>query len=479
MNKKVIINIVVLISSALLIFSCDNDDGPSIKAENDVNEFIWKGLNSWYFWQEEVTDLSDDRFETESDRNTFINQYSSPKDLFDDLRHENDRFSWIVEDYNELDKFFQGTTKSFGFEYGLVGWEGDSVIGYVQYVLEGSPASSAELKRGDIFYAINEITLTRNNYSDLLFNQESYQLSIAKWQDGVLVADTVTTEMIAVELTENPVLLTKVLEIEGVKIGYLVYNGFVHTFHRELNAAFGELKNAGITEFVLDLRYNSGGSIYTAMHLASMIYEPATASDVFGKILFNRKHGGNQLKLPFRDRVDVVDGAYETVSIEILNEINVDKLIVLVSQQTASASELIIVGLLPYMDVKLIGSQTVGKNEASRTLYDSPVSDFTDKDVGLNLNHTWAIQPITSKLANSLDFSDYSEGFIPDIEIREIDYLSTMKPLGDPNEILLKTALEDLLGIEMTGRRESPKRLRMLTLTKNRFENEMHLNGIK
>jgi C-terminal processing protease CtpA/Prc len=264
-----------------------------------------------------------------------------------------------------------------------------------------------------------------------------------------------------------------------VKIGYLVYNGFVHTFHRELNAAFGELKNAGITEFVLDLRYNSGGSIYTAMHLASMIYEPATASDVFGKILFNRKHGGNQLKLPFRDRVDVVDGAYETVSIEILNEINVDKLIVLVSQQTASASELIIVGLLPYMDVKLIGSQTVGKNEASRTLYDSPVSDFTDKDVGLNLNHTWAIQPITSKLANSLDFSDYSEGFIPDIEIREIDYLSTMKPLGDPNEILLKTALEDLLGIEMTGRRESPKRLRMLTLTKNRFENEMHLNGIK
>ena len=141
---------------------------------------------------------------------------------------------------------------------------------------------------------------------------------------------------------------------------------------------------------------------------------------------------------------DVVDAEYESVSTRTLNELNIERIYILVSNRSASASELLIAGLLPYMEVRIIGDQTVGKNEGSRTLYDSPQSDFTEKDDNLNPNHTYALQPIISKLANSLDFSDYSTGFLPDIEAKETDYLEFMRPLGADDELLLSIAIDEI-----------------------------------
>ena len=135
-----------------------------------------------------------------------------------------------------------------------------------------------------------------------------------------------------------------------------------------------------------------------------------------------------------------------------MNELNIERIFILVSNKSASASELLIAGLLPYMEVRIIGDQTRGKNEGSRTLYDSPQSDFTEKDANLNPNHTYALQPIISKLANSLDFSDYSSGFLPDIEARESDYLEFMKPLGEDNELLLSIAIDEITGRSGLGR---------------------------
>ena len=99
----------------------------------------------------------------------------------------------------------------------------------------------------------------------------------------------------------------------------LVYNGFRHTFHKELNDAFGHFKNENVTELVLDLRYNGGGSIYTTMHLASMIYGKATSEDIFGKILYNEKHGGNTRTLFFVDDLDILNAEYESISTLALN----------------------------------------------------------------------------------------------------------------------------------------------------------------
>ena len=474
---------VVLIILTITFFSiltgCDKNDEPGVASENEVNTFIWGAMNSWYYWQKEVNELKDEQFSSNSERNTFLNQFSDPNILFETLKHADDRFSWITDDYNAQDEFFAGISTSFGFKYGLVRWSGDSVIGYVRYVLPNSPASEVKLTRGELFYGVNGSLMTINNYKELLQNQGSYTLDLAKIENNILLPTRTTGSFFARQLTENPILLEKVLEIDGQKIGYLVYNGFRHTFHEELNNAFGHFKNENVTELVLDLRYNGGGSIYTTMHLASMIYGRATSEDIFGKILYNEKHGGSTRTLFFVDDLNIVNAEYEIISTLALNELNIERIFILVSNKSASASELLIAGLLPYMEVRIIGDQTFGKNEGSRTLYDSPQSDFTEKDANLNPNHTYALQPIISKLANSLDFSDYSSGFLPDIEAKESDYLEFMKPLGEDDELLLSIAIDEITGRSVLGRIGpiTPHPIIDEPLI-NPFMFDMYLNGI-
>lgn len=471
----------ISIAALTILVSCKDKDGPKIKSENEINTFVWKALNYWYYWLEDVPDLNDNRFSNESSRNEFLNGFSSPLDLFNSLKYSADRFSWIVDDYEALNNSFQGINKSFGHEFGLVYLESGSnqIIGYVQYVLSGSPADQAGLMRGDIFYAVNGTQLTDTNYSNLLFQQESYVLSLATLENSVLTPIGETPLMSAVVIQENPVLLAKTIDFEGYKVGYIVYNQFTHTFHSELNQAFASLKAAGAEHLVLDLRYNSGGSVYTAMHLAGMIYGQATDQTVFGRILYNEKQKRRNLTLPFLTRVDVLDGDFNTLRTENMSRLNVSKLYVLTTGATASASELIIAGLKSYMDVVLIGSKTVGKNEGSITLYDAPNDEYRDV-LKANPNHKWAMQPIVTKLADSQNFADYSQGFSPDIALLEHQLLSFMKPLGDPEDIFLKTALEDIAGISSGSRITGVERKILMNKNPDKFPNMgMSMNGIQ
>jgi len=463
-----------------ILVSCKDNDGPKIKSENEINTFVWKGLNYWYYWQEEVPDLNDNRFSSESKRNEFLNGFSSPEELFNSLKYSADRFSWIVDDYEELNNAFQGINKSYGHEFGLVYLESGSnqIIGYVQYVLDGSPADQAGLKRGDIFFAVNGIQLTDVNFRNLLFEQESYSLSLATLENSVLTPIGDTPLMVALVIQENPVLMAKTIDFEGYKVGYIVYNQFTHTFHSELNQAFASLKAAGAQHLVLDLRYNGGGSVYTAMHLAGMIYGQASNQTVFGRILYNEKQKQRNITLPFLTSVDVLDGDFNTLRSESMSRLNISKLYVLTTGATASASELIIAGLKAYMEVKLIGSKTVGKNEGSLTLYDAPNNDYRDVSKA-NPNHKWAMQPIVTKLADSQNFADYSQGFSPNIELVEHRLLAFMKPLGDPEDIFLKTALEDIAGISSGSRINGIERKILLNNNPEKFPNMgSSLNGI-
>ena len=209
-----LISTLFVLTSLSIFTSCNKDDDPGIAAENEVNAFIWGAMNSWYYWQEDVDDLKDEQFASSSERNTFLNQFDDPNLLFESLRYADDRFSWITDDYNAQDEYFAGITTDFGFKYGLVRWLGDSVIGYVRYVLPDSPASEVDLIRGELFYGINGRLMTMDNYQELLQNQESYTLDVAKIEDNVLIPTRTTTSFFARQLTENPVFLEKVLEIE-------------------------------------------------------------------------------------------------------------------------------------------------------------------------------------------------------------------------------------------------------------------------
>ncbi|NNK18563.1 MAG: carboxyl-terminal protease, partial [Maribacter sp.] len=118
------------------------------------------------------------------------------------------------------------------------------------------------------------------------------------------------------------------------------------------------------------------------------------------------------------------------------------------TDRSASASELIINGLAPYIDVVHIGTTTVGKNQGSITFVD----DFEngnfydpDREDQINPNNQWGLQPIVSTVENAAGFSDYVDGLVPDIELRED--ITNLGVLGDVNEPLLARAIQEITGV--------------------------------
>ncbi|MFT7251483.1 MAG: carboxyl-terminal processing protease, partial [Flavobacterium sp.] len=216
------------------------------------------------------------------------------------------------------------------------------------------------------------------------------------------------------------------------KVGYLMYNGFYSTYENELNNAFAYFQGEGITHLVLDLRYNSGGSVNVATKLASMI-TGQFSNQIFAKQEWNEKRmnyynsvNPDALLNKFTNTLSNGNG---------INSLSLTKIYVLTTQSTASASELIINSLKPYIDVIQIGDVTVGKNVGSITIYDSP----TFRKENVNPNHKYAMQPIVLKVLNKNGVGEYSNGILPNVTFTE-NY-GSLGVLGDNTEPLLNLAL--------------------------------------
>ncbi len=445
--KKVAVLTILIFS--LLAISCTNNDDVSAPKDLEVQDFIWKGLNKFYFWQADVADLADDRFANQAELNSFLNTYSDPENLFDNLlftTNNTDRFSWIVEDYIALEQQFQGITKNNGVEFGLVQLSGsDDVFGYVRYILPNSDASIKNIERGDFFLEVDGQQLTLTNFRSLLFGaNDSYMLSLASISGGVISLTGETVDLTKEVYTENPVFMTKTFDIAGKKIGYIMYNAFTANFDTELNTAFGQLKADGVTDLVLDLRYNGGGRVSSATHLASMI------TGQFNGQLFTRERWNAKVQAAIEndDPARLIKNFTNQLSNgATINSLGLIKLYVLVTGSSASASELVINGLNPYIDVELIGTKTFGKYVASVTLYDS--ENFTRS--GASLSHTYAMQPIVLEEINNVGEND-KDGFDPDILLAE-DF-ENLGTLGDEDEPLLEKALNDITGISTSTARK-------------------------
>jgi C-terminal processing protease CtpA/Prc len=408
------------------------DDQP-VPSALAVNDFIWKGMNLYYLWQEEVPDLADNRFANQGELNTFLTNYSNPVDLFNHLRIDTatDRFSVIFSDYSVLEGVLSGTTMNNGMDYALRYTDNTNtaVFGWVRYVLPNSDAAAKGIKRGDVFYAIDGVPLTGSNYRTLTAST-SYTINLADYANGNITPNGQSIALTKTNLSENPILINTVLHQGTHKIGYLMYNGFYASYDSQLNAAFGELASQNITDLVLDLRYNSGGSINSATKLASMITGQFTG-DLFAKQQWNAKAQA------FYESSN--PGALENHFVGGLNSLNLNKVYILTTNGTASASELVINCLKPYINVVQIGDVTLGKNVGSITLYDSPT--FVSKS-DINPSHKYAMQPIVLKIVNKDNFGDYTTGIVPTTPLPE--QLNSLGVLGQPDELLLSAAITQI-----------------------------------
>ena len=408
---------------------------------NAINKFVYNGLKDYYLWVDNVPSLTAQKYSIKDSLNYFLNTYTDPAKLFNGLLYTTlDKWSFIVDDSQTITDWIQGISETMGFDFKL-GYIGstENLFGFVRYVYKGSPAEKAGMKRGDLFMNIDDTQLTLSNYQTLLFTKITYKISFAGLTGNVISLNGKTATMTAIKMQENPILLDTVLTVNNLKVGYLVYNAFNADFDLQLNNVFGKFKSSGIDRLVLDLRYNGGGSVQTAVYLASMIYG-TSKTKAFLKRQYNKglqdyfiaTEGASSLSQSFTDSITTSTPKAK------INTLNLSKLYVITSSNSASASELLINGLEPYLDVVNIGWNTAGKYVASATIRD------WDANGVVNPNHKWAMQPIIVKTTNSLGVSDFVNGLVPDIAIKED--VANLLPFGDQNETLLKSVISNLKG---------------------------------
>lgn len=411
----------LLAASGIFFSACKKKDKDADGSNAYVNYWIYSKMNYWYYWNTSMPQNLDKSLAPE----TYFSRL---------LKTPDDHFSWIQNNYLDLLNSLSGVSKEAGYDFSLFLYGGDKLGGQILYVKKGSPAEAAGLKRGDYFFKVNGATFSytsqavANAMVDLLY--KNHTLSIGTYNSTTKTFDLVKDmPLTVVEFAENPVYLDTVYTVGGKKTGYFVYNFFAPgpsdnstTYDDAVDAVFARFKAAGVNNLVLDLRYNPGGNEISTINLGSLIVKGAGASDVF----FRREYNSTVTAQI------IADGDEEFLQRKFIAKASnigagLEKFVIITSDRTASASELIINGLRPYMTVTLIGDTTYGKNVGSTTLYAE--NDPKNK---------YGLQPIITKTFNKNNQSDYSNGFAPDVKlVEDVD----LKPLGDITEPLLSAAL--------------------------------------
>lgn len=401
------------------------------QSNQTVNNWIYDNMNVFYLWG--------DKMPTKAN----TNRSKVPDEYFESLLYQYgtvDRFSWVEEDAEALVASLQGVTKSAGFSYSAfyAGQNTKEVVFAVRYSIKDSPAEKAGLTRGDIITQVNGVTIDTLNYRTILA-PDNLALSLGERSGNTYVSTGKTISLTKAVIQNYPVHFTKIIEAGGKKIGYVVYNQFIDgittngvtnkQFNDELRTAFGQFKSQGVTELVLDLRYNGGGYNTAAEVLSSLIVKNLQP----GTLMYRQIWSVNAKKL-----IGASEDYYEHKWLKEDNNMgNISRVFVLTSNGTASASELVINNLKPFMEVILVGANTYGKDVGSITIDDSDN----------NYRWKWGLQPIVVRTVNALGEANYGtkSGFTPDYLVN--DNVLPFKPFGDPSETLLKVALEKITGV--------------------------------
>lgn len=391
-----------------------------------VNDWIKDNMDLYYFWN--------DKIPTGIDFTKEVN----PKAYFYKLVYkEKDKWSNITDDYPSLEAELNGDPVTMGYNpsFFLVGE--NIVVIVVSYVYPESAAADAGLKRGDIILSINNTRLDTTNYYDL-YSGTSYSVQLGRLENNTLGFTGKSLDLTARITNTDPFIHYEIIDIDGHKTGYLVYVGFIagdtDQFLQKMDNIFTGFKEAGISDLVVDLRYNPGGDVKAAIHLASEIVPLTVANDK--KILISLQYNADlQAYLVLHNYSDQLYYRFKNTSANI----DLDRVFFLTTSGTASASELVITGLEPHMDVIQIGESTYGKYAGAWVIPDD--------------NKKWAMMPIVTKFSNAEGYTDFEDGLAPDYEID--DNLFAAVPFGDPSDPMLAKAIE-----LVTGKSITPKSLR-------------------
>ena len=445
-----------IIGTATRIEVLENTINLTIKVNNEceerykgekyfrIHEFIWTALNDYYLWQEEVPSLADEIKPIGSARyRELIKPYPEPESFFESLKYEQDKYSLIRSNYEDIENSIKGIDANNGLKFILSRYgSGENILGVVTHILAESDAATKDIKRGDIFTSVDGQNLNLNNYRELLFGDNlNYTLNMADLNNNLLSPNGKNVSLTKTEnFQSNPIQISKIINTGASKIGYLMYNQFAEGFDDDLNNVFSSFKAEQINDLILDLRYNGGGLVRSAVNLAGMITGQFNG-EVFAKYLWNKKlmtyfnsdleRFSSQLEINFSE--SLADGTP-------INSLNLSRVYIITSGRSASSSELVINGLSPYINVIQVGDNTYGKNVGGpAALY-----DYIDNDGTKHPNHTYAIYCMTFYSANSNDFYDYADGLAPQEELKLKEDLANMGTLGENSDPLLALTIQHI-----------------------------------
>lgn len=430
-----------------------SDDYQVTEAEQKnyyLNTFAVNSLDQYYLWIDEPQVVA-------KMENWDI--YDDPVSSVKDIRYKDwtgldvDRWTMMLDNYEESVNSMDGIETTYGFDFVLYRWDSSNVCAVITYVMKGGPAELAGLKRGDVILKVNDkyMPLQDNGYATIV-NDELLNGSNLK----ATLRDDSEHTLRAVTMQEDAVLLTKVFDCQNKKVGYMVYNSFTFESIHRLIEECKVFKEAGINELILDLRYNGGGYGLTAEALASMLVPEAEvkAGSVFQVDVYNKeltayyekiKHSNKKIfTTEFKYKLEDEEKIWNTADANI----GLEKLYVLITNYSASASEALICGLKPYMPVTLIGRQSYGKYCGGFLLgaqefydeYKEPLIKMGIYEAGRESVKDWGMYVMVTRYADKDGNTGcMPDGYIPDIEVEDnpIDGYQ----LGDPEESMLKVAL--------------------------------------
>jgi carboxyl-terminal processing protease len=335
--------------------------------------------------------------------------YDTPEKFMEALRYKPlDKWS-VVLTKTEFNQYFEeGQMIGHGISLSA---DGSGVIRVI-FVYRSAQAFLKGVRRGWIIKRVNGSDATWDNIFTLLGKQETGIKNDIEFLNEN--NETIAISLIKEEIDLTPVLYRDTVNWGNKTIGYMVFQDFIEAAKVELDETFSFFNTAGIQELIVDLRYNGGGSVEVAEYLAGWLIGKNYSGNSLVKFIHNQNNS------EYDTTIHIPPNA---------NGLRLDRIFFIGTRETASASELIINGVKPYLKAILGGSYTHGK----------PVSMYA---IPLK-NYEYVILPVSFKYTNAADSGDFYNGLPPDFLAPD----DITKDFGDPEE----DCLESILNYIATG----------------------------
>jgi C-terminal processing protease CtpA/Prc len=330
--------LIMLAATTLTLSGCsvsggDGGGGPQVGTPacliDGQKQFVHDVMRDIYFWYDLLP------------ANVDLSQYASPEELLDFLISFQplDNFSYISSAEADAQFFGEGQFEGFGFS---TRFETADDLRFTR-VFSGSPAAQAGFQRGQRILELGGRTIAEiqaNEGLAVVFGQSPLEFRIRNLDNSEFIV-TVSHDIVTI----NPLPQWRVIDMGGVPVGYVEFATFVSTAEPVFNTVFSDFNAAGVTDVIIDMRYNGGGLVDTARLLGDYL-GGSVAGRIFSLTVFNDKNS-------FRNETELFE--------QIANSMNLSRLVVIATSGTASASELVINSMEPHTDVTIVGDTTFGK----------------------------------------------------------------------------------------------------------------------